>query len=1272
MPMKNTNSTHLTSLLLAASTFLLAGALVAQGQTSTWTGLGNDSTSTTGWADNSNWSPVGSPAGNALVFPAGPTGNALTSGDDISGALSITGLTFSSGAGAYVLGVTPGDSVTTSGALVDNSTNAETIGFPIALSASQMISVTNGGSLTLSGIISGAGFALTNSGAGTNTLSGTNTFNGGLYINSGTVIGTTSVTALGTNKVVLGTNGGTNAVTLLGDGRTFTNSLTVVSNNGSITIGNTYGAVSTTFSGALTLNGPLTVIESGNNSYDASAGSFFLNGAITGTNQITIISSPAGVLMGPAIALANLGMVSLGGVSSPGFTGSYYITTNSSLRADGHTSVSNVVYVDVGGQLNCVNANLTIAGLRDGTSGGGFVGFDSEAGSSRTLTLGGSGNYSFSGILRNAVGASAHLSLTVALTGSGVQTLSGSNTYSGTTILQSGILNLGGPETPVAPSSGPLGTNFGGNVSFTGGTLQYSVSNQFDYSRRFSTAAGQQYNIDLAGQTVSFGTALASSTGTLTLADSVGGGSLTLNGNNTFAGATTIKSGALVIGSTGRLGAGNYTGAITNNGTLTNNSAAAQTCSGGLYGSGTVIQAGPGTLGLTPVGNIGTVTVNDGAALDVTVSGATQLSVTNFTLGNSIGATNEFITLSSTVTAPVKATTLTLNGANTINILGGSLAVGNYPLISFVNLTGGGSITIGTLPSGVGGNIITNGNTITLQITSSAPTVWSGAVNSTWDIGTTANWTFNGGSALYGDGATVQFFDTGVSQFSLNLAANVAPSSMTFSNSVNNYTIGSTGGFSIGGVGGLTLLASGSVTLNTTNTFTGPTLISAGQLVIGGAGKLGGGTYASAITDNGILNYNSSAAQTLSGAISGTGALVQNGPGKLTLSGRDTYTGSTTVTAGLLSLTTSNTTSQVTVNDSATLDVTVAGTNQLSPASYTLGSSSGATNEFAGVASTTTAPVKVTTLTLNGANTINILSGTLVAGLNYPLIQYSTLSGAGSYVLGTVLGGAVTTGTLFASNNIIYFTFPPVTFVLIANDGIGASSFNTAGNWSPSNAPSAGNIYQTANYLLRTPQNTTPITFAGASLEVQSGGTFRDKTLATVTVSNLIVDDGAILGSTQPNGVNGPGAVATLAGAITLTGGTADLDAGNAGGDLPGEVFIITAPMSGPGGWRINGTGTAIFTTANSFSGGLTIQGANNTVQLADANAVWNSVVTNNTPNGLTFSSGIGTFNLGGLAGTGAESLTDTNGGAVTLAVGVTAPTRSTRSTAARLVVQAA
>jgi autotransporter-associated beta strand protein len=58
-----------------------------------------------------------------------------------------------------------------------------------------------------------------------------------------------------------------------------------------------------------------------------------------------------------------------------------------------------------------------------------------------TLTLAGSGGYTYGGVIQN--GATANVALTVNLTGSGAQTLTGVNTYTGATIINSGKLIVG-------------------------------------------------------------------------------------------------------------------------------------------------------------------------------------------------------------------------------------------------------------------------------------------------------------------------------------------------------------------------------------------------------------------------------------------------------------------------------------------------------------------------------------------------------------------------------------------------------------------------------------------------------------------------------------------------------------------------------------------------------------------------------------------------------------------------------------------------------------
>ncbi len=213
---------------------------------------------------------------------------------------------------------------------------------------------------------------------------------------------------------------------------------------------------------------------------------------------------------------------------------------------------------------------------------------------------------------------------------------------------------------------------------------------------------------------------------------------------------------------------------------------------------------------------------------------------------------------------------------------------------------------------------------------------WTGATNGDWSTNPASlNWsaTAGGGPSLsYSDNQSVFLDDSGSANTTISVsAANVAPASVTFSNSAYNYTL--TGAYGITGAAALTLNGSGMVTLSNNNAYTGATTINSGTLVIGAAagaspnsaftinvnnglvfgtgvtsGTLGGlaGSGNLALTSSDSLNValtvGNSQNTSYSGALSGGGSLATMGTGVLFLSGSNTYTGPTAVNGGTLQI----------------------------------------------------------------------------------------------------------------------------------------------------------------------------------------------------------------------------------------------------------------------------------------------------------------------------------------------------------------------------------
>jgi fibronectin-binding autotransporter adhesin len=335
----------------------------------------------------------------------------------------------------------------------------------------------------------------------------------------------------------------------------------------------------------------------------------------------------------------------------------------------------------------------------------------------------------------------------------------------------------------------------------------------------------------------------------------LGSGTLTLSGNSSYSGTTTVSAGVLEIGSGGTTGS--VAGNISNNATVIFNRSNALTYSGAISGSGALTKLGSGTL---------TLSGNSSYSGGTTIS-AGVLEIGSGILPGAISGSGALTKLGSGV--------LTLSGSNAYSgnttVSAGVLAISNttalpgWDVAGRLAVAGGAALAVG--------NSVNDAAVATLLST-----------GSNFQAGAAIGFDTTAGNRTYataiGDTAQGSLGLVKLGSGTLTLSGNSSYSGdTTISAGVLQISSGILPG-AISGSGALTKLGSGTLTLSGNSSYSGGTTISAGVLEIG----------------SGILP----------GAISGSGSLAKIGSGTLTLSGSNSYSGGTTVAAGILAVGSAN------------------------------------------------------------------------------------------------------------------------------------------------------------------------------------------------------------------------------------------------------------------------------------------------------------------------------------------------------------------------------
>ena len=697
------------------------------------------------------------------------------------------------------------------------------------------------GSLTLSASIlqSGGARALTKAGAGTLVFSGAgaNTYTGSTTINEGTLelSKTAGVNAIG-GVLVIGDGVGIDSVKLtasnqIADLQTVTINSTDLNNRGlldlngnsdTISVLNMTGGVATFGFGTLTLNDGLftnsastsafvstgTVnlagttssfaIADGTAANDADISAVITNGGITKTGAGLLLLSAANTFAGGLTVSA--GTVAFGSNTAAGTgaltLGTATVTTDGGARQLGNS----LVFI----------GSPTLAGLFTFTGTAVLQTTPTITVTSSTAIL--------SGVISEDI---AGRGLTKAGTGS--LRLGGANSYTGTTTVNAGSIEMQGIAISI-PGNLVIGDGVGvDTVSYFSSATDEKIANTSAVTLNSSGTLALDAHIETIGSLTFNGGAVTATTGTLVL-----GGDVTSNPST---------SGALISATLGL-------GGVTRIFNVADGGALNDLDLQGIVSNGSITKTGAGRLrlgGAAANAFTGTTTVNDGTLVfaksvaDGTIAGP-------LVIGDASGADVVRLEADEQI---ANAAALTFNSAGLFDLNGFSETVGALAMTGGAITTGAGTLTLG-------GNVTTSAHTAAATI--------SGALNLG---GAVRTFTVANGAAAVDLDITATMTNGGVNKQGAG-TMNI------------NGTIGGAVTLSAGTLGG-------AITISSTGSYTQTAGIFTGSLTNQGAFTFSGGSFTGSLNTQGTATFNASF--TAGSGIENTATLTINSGVTLTANG---------------------------------------------------------------------------------------------------------------------------------------------------------------------------------------------------------------------------------------------------------------------------------------------------------------------------------------------------------------------------------------------------